>query len=502
MNAPVTPDLAGFRAQAAEQGRRVVSVHTRLFADDVTPVGLYHHPCGDRTNTFLFESAEQGVWARYSIIGVSAAAVLSESGGQATWSGRELANLPRGGDPLAVLAETLERLHTPRDEALPPMTSGMVGYLGYDIVRRLERLPDSNLDDLALPELVMMLAADVAVLDHHTGEVWLVANAINFDDSTERVDEAYADAVARLEAMVARLREPMQPLLSLRPDADVEPDVTRQRTQEEFEAAVLEAVEDIKAGETFQVVVSQRFEVPCTADALDVYRVLRRSNPSPYMYLLRLDGLDVVGSSPEALVTVHDRHVLTHPIAGSQPPGATPAAAAAPDAHLWAETHEHDEHLMLVDLGRNDLGRVCVPGTVSVVEFMQVRRYSHIMHLESTVVGQLSPGRTALDATLSCFPAGTLSGAPKVRAMEIIDRLEASRRGLYGGVVGYFDFAGNSDVAIAIRTAVLKDGTAYVQAGAGIVADSVPASEDLESRNKAAAALRAVVAASGMRRVG
>ena len=502
MNAPVTPDLAGFRAQAAEQGRRVVSVHTRLFADDVTPVGLYHHLCGDRTNTFLFESAEQGVWARYSIIGVNAAAVLSESGGQATWSGRELANLPRGGDPLAVLAETLERLHTPRDEALPPMTSGMVGYLGYDIVRRLERLPDSNLDDLALPELVMMLAADVAVLDHHTGEVWLVANAINFDDTTERVDEAYADAVARLEAMVARLREPMQPLLSLRPDADVEPDVTRQRTQEEFEAAVLEAVEDIKAGETFQVVVSQRFEVPCTADALDVYRVLRRSNPSPYMYLLRLDGLDVVGSSPEALVTVHDRHVLTHPIAGSQPRGATPEADAAHEAHLLADPKELAEHLMLVDLGRNDLGRVCVPGTVSVVEFMQVRRYSHIMHLESTVVGQLSPGRTALDATLSCFPAGTLSGAPKVRAMEIIDRLEASRRGLYGGVVGYFDFAGNSDVAIAIRTAVLKDGTAYVQAGGGIVADSVPASEDLESRNKAAAALRAVVAASGMRRVG
>ena len=502
MNAPVTPDLAGFRAQAAEQGRRVVSVHTRLFADDVTPVGLYHHLCGDRTNTFLFESAEQGVWARYSIIGVNAAAVLSESGGQATWSGRELANLPRGGDPLAVLAETLERLHTPRDEALPPMTSGMVGYLGYDIVRRLERLPDSNLDDLALPELVMMLAADVAVLDHHTGEVWLVANAINFDDSTERVDEAYADAVARLEAMVARLREPMQPLLSLRPDADVEPDVTRQRTQEEFEAAVLEAVEDIKAGETFQVVVSQRFEVPCTADALDVYRVLRRSNPSPYMYLLRLDGLDVVGSSPEALVTVHDRHVLTHPIAGSQPRGATPEADAEHEAHLLADPKERAEHLMLVDLGRNDLGRVCVPGTVSVVEFMQVRRYSHIMHLESTVVGQLSPGRTALDATLSCFPAGTLSGAPKVRAMEIIDRLEASRRGLYGGVVGYFDFAGNSDVAIAIRTAVLKDGTAYVQAGGGIVADSVPASEDLESRNKAAAALRAVVAASGMRRVG
>ncbi len=220
--------------------------------------------------------------------------------------------------------------------------------------------------------------------------------------------------------------------------------------------------------------------------------MLRRSNPSPYLYLLRLDGLDVVGSSPEALVTVHDRHVLTHPIAGSQPRGATPEADAANEARLLADPKERAEHLMLVDLGRNDLGRVCVPGTVSVVEFMKVRRYSHIMHLESTVVGELRPEHTALDATLSCFPAGTLSGAPKVRAMEIIDRLEVSRRGLYGGVVGYFDFAGNSDVAIAIRTAVLKDGTAYVQAGGGIVADSDPEAEDAETRNKAAAALRAV----------
>ncbi|TBT85492.1 anthranilate synthase component I [Propioniciclava sinopodophylli] len=501
MTFPITPDLERFRTLASEQGRRIVSVWTRLLGDDITPVGLYHHLCGDRTNTFLFESAEAGVWARYSIVGVNASAVLTERDGQATWSGRELANLPTGGDPLAVLAETLERLHTPYDDALPPMTSGMVGYLGYDIVRRLERLPDANPDDLGLPEVVMMLAADVAVLDHHTGEVWLVANAINYDDTSERVDEAYADACARLHAMVARLQEPAEPLLSLRPEEPGEVDVTRQRTQPEFEDAVRAAVEEIRAGEAFQIVVSQRFEVPCGADALDVYRVLRRSNPSPYLYLLRLDDLAIVGSSPEALVTVHDRNVLTHPIAGSQPRGATPEADAANEARLLADPKERAEHLMLVDLGRNDLGRVCVPGTVSVVEFMTVRRYSHIMHLESTVVGELTEGRTALDATLSCFPAGTLSGAPKVRAMEIIDRLEVSRRGLYGGVVGYFDFAGNSDVAIAIRTAVLKDGRAYVQAGGGIVADSDPASEDLESRNKAAAALRAVATASGMRRL-
>lgn len=500
MSATITPDLAGFAA-AASEGRRVISVWTRLLADDLTPIGLYHRLCGQRDNTFLLESAEAGVFSRYSIVGVNSAAVLYEDQGQARWAGRPLAGLPEGGDPLEALAVTLERLHTPLDPDLPPLSSGMVGYLGYDVVRRLENLPDANPDDLGIPELVMMLASDLAVLDHHTRQVWLIANAINFDDSSERLEAAHADAVARVQAMVARLSEPAESLLALPPHEPDSIDVTRQRSEPEFAAAVREAVDDIKAGEAFQIVVSQRFETPSQADALDVYRVLRLSNPSPYLYLLRLEGLSIVGSSPEALVTVADQHVLTHPIAGSQPRGATPQQDAENEARLRSDPKERAEHLMLVDLGRNDLGRVCVPGTVSVVEFMQVRRYSHIMHLESTVTGTLSPGRTALEATLACFPAGTLSGAPKVRAMEIIDRLETSRRGLYGGVVGYFDFAGNSDVAIAIRTAVLKDGRAYVQAGGGIVADSVPASEDLESRNKAAAALRAVAVAADIRRL-
>ena len=244
------------------------------------------------------------------------------------------------------------------------------------------------------------------------------------------------------------------------------------------------AVEEIKAGEAFQIVVSQRFEVDTTADALDIYRMLRLTNPSPYMYLLRLDGFDIVGSSPEALVTVQDDVVVTHPIAGSKPRGATPAEDAALEAELLADPKERAEHVMLVDLGRNDLGRVCRPGTVEVVEFMEVRRYSHIMHLESTVTGRLDPERTALDAVLAAFPAGTLSGAPKVRAMEIIDGLEVSRRGLYGGVVGYLDLAGDADAAIAIRTALLRDGVAYVQAGGGIVADSHPPTEDQESRTR------------------
>ena len=275
----------------------------------------------------------------------------------------------------------------------------------------------------------------------------------------------------------------------------------RQRTPAEYQAAVASAIEEIRAGEAFQIVPSQRFETDCPADALDVYRVLRRQNPSPYLYLLRLDGFAIVGSSPEALVKVTGGRATTHPIAGTRPRGATAAVDAAMETELLADPKEAAEHLMLVDLGRNDLGRVCVPGTVEVVEFMKVRRYSHVMHLEAAVSGTLADGRTALDATLSCFPAGTLSGAPKVRAMEIIDALEVSRRGLYGGVVGYFDFAGDSDTAIAIRTAVIRDGRAYVQAGAGVVADSVPASEDAESVNKAAAVLGAVAEASRLRRL-
>ena len=338
------------------------------------------------------------------------------------------------------------------------------------------------------------------MLDHHDGEVWLVANAINYDGSDERVDEAYADAVARVEAMTARLAEPTpSAVVSARFDG-LAP-IRRQRTSAEFQSAVSAAVEEIRAGEAFQIVVSQRFEVDTTADALDIYRVLRLTNPSPYMYLLRLDGFDIVGSSPEALVTVKDGTAITHPIAGSKPRGATPAEDAALETELLADPKERAEHVMLVDLGRNDLGRVCRPGTVEVLEFMDVRRYSHIMHLESTVTGRVAEDRSALDVLLAAFPAGTLSGAPKVRAMEIIDDLEVSRRGLYGGVVGYLDFAGDADAAIAIRTALLRDGVAYVQAGGGIVADSDPPTEDQESQNKAAAVVRAISVAQSFQSV-
>lgn len=498
----IEPSLDDFLVAGGQ--RRVVSVYARLHAAELTAVEVYHRLCARRGNTFLLESADAGAWSRYSFVGVRAAATLTEVDGAATWqwSGRPISGLPVGGDPLVVLEQTLEELHTPRQPELPPLVSGLVGYLGYDVVRRLERLPDGNPDDLGIPELAMMVAADVAVLDHHAGELWLVANAINFDGSPQHITEAYHDAVSRIEAMATDLVRPVGPLVAVAVPEAGAPPVRRQRTSEEYQAAVSAAIEEIRAGEAFQIVPSQRFEIDCPADALDVYRELRRSNPSPYLYLLRFDDFAIVGASPEALVTVTGGRATTHPIAGTRPRGIDPASDATMEAELLADPKEAAEHLMLVDLGRNDLGRVCAPGSVTVVEFMKVRRYSHVMHLEAAVTGTLTDGCSALAATLSCFPAGTLTGAPKVRAMEIIDKLEVSRRGLYGGVVGYFDFAGDSDTAIAIRTAVIRDQVGYVQAGAGVVADSVPQAEDLEAQNKAKAVLGAIARASALRQLG
>lgn len=496
-SAPIRPGLDEFRRLARD--RRVIGVHRRLIADAETAVGLYRKLAGNQPGTFLLESAEHnGVWARYSFIGVRSAATLTERDGQVHWTGTPPAGVPTTGDPLTALRQTLDRLHTPRDPAMPPFSSGLVGYLGYDAVRRVELLPDTNPDEGLVPELGFLLASDVAVLDHRTGEVWLIANAINFDDTDERVDDAHADAVRRVEAMTEALTLP-SPSTVTTSDTEHRLPVHRQRTAADYQQAVHDAVAEIEAGEAFQIVVSQRFEVTTSADALDVYRVLRLTNPSPYLYLFRMDGFDIVGSSPEALVTVNNQRVLAHPIAGSKPRGDDERSDQALETELLSDEKERAEHLMLVDLGRNDLGRVCEPGSVEVVEFAQVRRYSHIMHLESTVVGRLGAQYNALDAVLASFPAGTLSGAPKVRAMEVIDKLEVSRRGLYGGVVGYLDFAGEADAAIAIRTAVLRDGVGYVQAGGGVVADSVPASEDAESQNKAAAIIRAISVAETFR---
>ncbi len=488
----VSPTLEEFRELARD--RRVIPVTRRLLADGETPLGVYAKLARDEPGTFLFESAEHGVWGRYSFIGVRSEATLTERDGVAHWLGTPPVGLPSGGDPLAAVKETLAKLHTPRFPDLPPLTGGLVGYIGYDAVRRLERLPDKTVDDLKVPELSLMLASDLAVVDHVDGTVLLIANAINWDDSDERVDEAYADAVSRLDVMAKALAMPT-PSSVVTADLSAPLEYDRCRSMEQHMEAVEKAKEEIRAGEAFQIVVSQRFERRTTAKAFDVYRVLRLSNPSPYMYLLRYDDFDIVGCSPEALVTVTGERAMTHPIAGTRPRGATPEEDHELEVELLGDEKERAEHLMLVDLGRNDLGRVCQPGSVEVVDFMTVRRYSHVMHLESTVIGRLAPEWTAFDALCACFPAGTLSGAPKPRAMEIIEALEPTRRGLYGGVVGYADFAGDLDAAIAIRTALLRDGVAYVQAGGGIVADSDPEAEDAETRNKAAAALRAIAVA-------
>ncbi|MFD9570541.1 anthranilate synthase component I [Streptomyces sp. NPDC059982] len=494
-------DLETFRKLAAD--RRVIPVSRKLLADGDTPVGLYRKLAAERPGTFLLESAENGrSWSRYSFVGVRSDATLTVEDGRAHWIGTPPVGVPTDGDPLEALRATVGALHTPRDLAagMPPFTGGMVGYLGYDIVRRLERIGDHTEDDLRLPELTMLLTSDLAVLDHWDGTVLLIANAINHNALDTGADEAHADAVARLDAMEADLARPAPYVPAPLPESALPP-FDALWGGEKYQAAVEDVKERIRAGEAFQVVPSQRFETPCHASALDVYRVLRATNPSPYMYLFRFEnGFDVVGSSPEALVKVEDGRAMVHPIAGTRHRGATPQEDNDLADELLADPKERAEHLMLVDLGRNDLGRVCEPGSVEVVDFMSIERYSHVMHIVSTVTGRVAEGKTAFDVLTACFPAGTLSGAPKPRAMQIIEELEPSRRGLYGGCVGYLDFAGDSDTAIAIRTALLRDGTAYVQAGAGVVADSVPELEDQECRNKAAAVLRAVGAANRLHR--
>jgi len=491
-----------FRALAAEH--RVVPVTRKVLADSETPLSTYRKLAADRPGTFLFESAENGrSWSRWSFIGAGAPSALTVVDGHAAWLGETPADAPSGGEPLAALRATLHVLATERLPDLPPLNGGMVGYLGYDAVRRIERLPEHAVDDLQVPEMVFLLATDIAAFDHHEAAITLIANAVNWNGTDEHVDEAYDDAVARLDKMTEALAAPAPSTVSVfdRPA----PEFRRQRTTDDFCVDVRSLVGEIEAGEAFQIVLSQRFEMDYDGSPLDLYRMLRASNPSPYMYLLHIpDGrggtaFSIVGSSPEALVTVSDGVATSHPIAGTRWRGATEEDDILLEKDLLADEKENAEHLMLVDLGRNDLGRVCRPGTVKVSAYRHIERYSHVMHLVSTVSGHLADGKTALDAVAACFPAGTLSGAPKVRAMELIDELEPTRRGIYGGIVGYLDFAGDADTAITIRTALVKDGTAYVQAGAGIVADSDPEYEDTEARNKAMAVLSAIAAAQTVR---
>jgi anthranilate synthase component 1 len=502
MNAPADPSTSLGRADLDRLARshRLVPLTRTLFADAETPVGVYRKLAGGRPGTFLLESAEPGAsFSRWSFVGVDACASLTVADGAAVWDGDVPAGVPTDGDPLHALGAAWRAVTAPRLPGLPPLTGGFVGYLGYDVVRRIESLPDKAVDELAIPELTMLLVTDLAAFDHHRCAVVLIANAVLRPDmSAAELDTAYADATVRLDRMQSALATPAPPTVAtISPAA---PAQAASRTPPgEYLPAVEQALEAVRAGEVFQIQIGQRFVAETAADPLDVYRVLRTLNPSPYMYFLRTADVDIVGCSPEALVTVAGRRAVLHPIAGTRRRGETAERDAALAAELVGDPKERAEHVMLVDLARNDLGRVAAPGSVRVTEFGAVERYSHVWHIVSTVEAEVADGCDAFDVLVATFPAGTLTGAPKVRAMELIEQLEPVRRGVYGGAVGYLDAAGDLDMAIAIRTAVMRDGKAYVQASAGIVADSVPVNEEQETRNKARAVLQAIATAETLR---
>jgi anthranilate synthase component 1 len=432
--------------------------------------------------SFLLESAEgdQHV-ARYSFIGTEPYRVIS------TREGDKI-------NPLSLVAEELAKHKLVPVSGLPDFCGGAVGYLAYEMVRRLEELPSPDSDPIALPESVFMFVDSLIIFDHATNKIKIVSLARPYGDA----DSAYQAAVGKIDDLVSRLAQPLvQPLMT--PDTPAEPaEIQSNFTREEFEASVEKARQYIIAGEAIQIVLSQRLSRRTNARPLNIYQSLRRINPSPYMFFLDLKGFQIIGSSPEILVRAVDGTVTTRPLAGTRPRGKTPAEDKRLEKELRNDEKERAEHIMLVDLGRNDIGRVSLPGTVKVSELMEVERYSHVMHLVTNVEGKLSLDFTPPDALRACFPAGTVSGAPKIRAMEIIAELEPDKRGPYAGCVGYFSFSGNMDTAITIRTIILTNGIAHVQAGAGIVYDSVPTREYEETLNKARALLAAIEQAEAM----
>ncbi len=499
----MTTTRSEFDARVADS--RVVTVLRSIFVDSVSPAALYDSLTEGRPGTFLLESAEQGgIWSRYSFIGLSAYGCVTENQGSTQWIDYGLTELdafggPMPKEPLAALDALYSRWKTAEQTELPPLTSGLVGFIGWDAVRQLENLPIAPNPESGVPGQSMLFVRDMLILDHRNSLVHVCTAVLNTADA----DVLWDAAQDRLSAIVSSL-DTTVPVAPLTVPVVGTVEAAHRTSPHDFLDSVAVARTHIVNGDVFQVVISQRFDTEVTARPLDVYRMLRALNPSPYMYLLSLETtsgtpFQVVGSSPEALIKVESGRAYSHPIAGSRPRGATPEDDVDLAQDLLADDKERAEHLMLVDLARNDLSRVCVPGTVEVTEFMTVERFSHIMHLVSSVEGDVAEGVTPVDVFRATFPAGTLSGAPKPRALEIIDELEPASRGVYGGVVGYIGFGGDSDLAIAIRTAVLMDGIATVQAGAGLVLDSVPESEFTETVNKAAAPLRAVIAANGLR---
>jgi anthranilate synthase component 1 len=477
-------------AKKATQGN-LIPVWKEVLLDTETPVSAFRK-IGSSQYAFLLESVEGGEKVgRHSFVGSEPFAVFRSKGNSVSISrdGRTSAStLADGEDPLHALARLLSEYRFVPVEGLPRFCGGAVGFMGYDAVRFFERLPDDTEDDLALPDCVFVLTDTCVIFDHayHRGKV--LSNAVVNGDA----NAAYDEAIRKIDALSARLVAPAPVVPPPRP-RPTDTALAANMSRDEYEAMVLRAKEYIAAGDIIQVVLSQRLSRPVAADAFDVYRALRSLNPSPYMYYLTYGDLKIVGSSPERLVSAEDGEVITRPIAGSRPRGATPQEDEALAAELLADEKERAEHIMLLDLGRNDVGRVCEYGSVRVDERMIIEKYSHVQHIVSNVRGRLRADRDPYDVLRACFPAGTLSGAPKVRAMEIIEELEPTRRGPYGGVIGYFSFSGNMDTAITIRTIVCANGVAHVQVGAGIVADSVPSREHEECVSmKAGALLRAI----------
>jgi len=453
----------------------LVPIYREIVADLETPVSAYLK-IARGAHSFLLESVEGGErLARYSFIGTEPYLILKTGGGESI-------------DPLLPVEKELNKYSLVSVPELPRFHGGAVGYLAYEVVKHFEELPSPHCDPLGLPESVFMFADTVLVFDHLTHKIKIVSLA-HLDDDVER---AYLKAVEKIDSLAERLSQPMEQGPREKGMPATTSSVRSNLSQAEFEARVAQAKEYICAGEIIQVVLSQRLSRTTNASPFDIYRALRTVNPSPYMYYLHLGDCHIIGASPEMLVRVEDGVVATHPIAGTRPRGANPAEDLILEDELRSDEKECAEHIMLLDLGRNDIGRVSEPGTVQVTQLMEVERYSHVMHLVSHVQGRLRQGLSQFDALRACFPAGTVSGAPKIRAMELIARLEPDKRGPYAGAVGYFSFSGNLDTAITIRTIVMTEDTAYVQAGGGIVADSVPEREYQESLNKAQALLKAI----------
>lgn len=492
--AMIVPDRAEFERLAADHD--VVPVAREVYADLATPISAFMALSEGAEHAFLLESVVGGErLGRYSFLGLGDSRVVSARGDEVTVRNGEPRTV-RTADPLTVVAEELDAGRVAAVRGLPLFVGGAVGFVGYEVTAGFERVPRHAVDELGVPDLVMMIADTVVAFDHARRVMQVIAAARPGDDPTA----AYDDALARIDATLARLRGGAGGARLGEVGATAEVPLAARTTREEFLGQVRAAKEHIAAGDIFQVVLSQRFSAPYAGDGLDLYRVLRAVNPSPYMFYLRAGEVTLVGSSPEPLVRVEGGEVLTRPLAGTRPRGVDAAEDGRLRAELLADEKERAEHVMLVDLGRNDLGRVCAPGTVKVDELMEVERYSHVMHIVSNVTGKLAPARDAFDALRATFPAGTVSGAPKIRAMEIIRDLEPVARGPYAGTVGYVGFDGAMDMCITIRTFVVAGGQAHLQSGAGIVADSDPEREYEECLHKARALHKALELAEGMSR--